>query len=72
MATLAMQSNEKNNILGQLKDRLTNLDLDSNQKSKLRGIQKIIEQSVNDESSWDSFLHKFEAIYPQFFERLKV
>ncbi|MDW3194329.1 MAG: tetratricopeptide repeat protein [Cytophagales bacterium] len=68
LAILAMQSNEKNEILKKLKEKLELKRGEQNTKE----IKKLIESNLALDNSWDSFLTKFEDVYPQFFSKMKV
>ncbi|HAP62090.1 MAG TPA: hypothetical protein DCR93_22195 [Cytophagales bacterium] len=73
LAAMAMTSHEKDAILEQITQRVQRLEehLETQHKSELRSIYKDLNDTVNKEESWDSFLHRFEAVHPHFFERLK-
>lgn len=68
LAILAMQSNEKNEILKKLKEKM---DLRTDGKST-KEIKKLIESNLALDNSWDNFLNKFEDVYPKFFSKMKV
>ncbi|MEL6536510.1 MAG: hypothetical protein AAFQ98_13925 [Bacteroidota bacterium] len=73
LAAMAMTSHEKDAILEQITQRVQRLEehLGAQHKPELRSIYKDLNDTVNKEESWDSFLHRFEAVHPHFFERLK-
>ena len=74
LATMAMATHEKNSLLKELEQKVSFIErrLDEDElKPSLKEIQKTISSSYSLDKSWDSFLHRFEDVYPQFFDRLK-
>ncbi len=73
LATMAMASHEKNSVLNDLNQKISFLEnrMDDELKPSLKDMRKTIENSYSLDNSWDSFLHKFENVHPQFFDRLK-
>lgn len=68
LAILAMQSNEKNDVLKKLKEKIDARPGSEGSKE----IKKLIESNLALDNSWDNFLTKFEDVYPQFFSKMKV
>lgn len=73
LATMAMASHEKNSVLNDLSQKISFLEnrLSDELKPSLKEMRKTIENSYSLDNSWDSFLHKFENVHPQFFDKLK-
>ena len=73
LAAMAMSSQEKDAVLEQITNRVQKLEsqLDEESRGELRSIHRDLSETVNREESWDSFLHRFEAVHPEFFQRLK-
>ena len=73
LATMAMASHEKNSVLNDLNQKISFLEnrMDDELKPSLKEMQKTIKNSYSLDNSWDSFLHKFEDVHPQFFDKLK-
>lgn len=73
LATMAMSSHEKNSILNDLNQKITFLEnrMSDELKPSLKEMRKTIANSYSLDNSWDSFIHKFEDVHPQFFDRLK-
>ena len=73
LATMAMASHEKNSVLNDLNQKISFLEsrMDDDLKPSLKEMQKTISNSYSLDNSWDSFLHKFENVHPQFFDKLK-
>lgn len=73
LATLAMASHEKTNLLNKLQETVGSIEgqIDNQLKPDLKGIKKSIEVSYSLDQSWDSFLHRFEDVHPRFFNTLK-
>ncbi|MEO1253791.1 MAG: hypothetical protein AAFY41_02725 [Bacteroidota bacterium] len=73
LATMAMASLEKNNLLTELEQKVSFIEkrMDDDVKLSLREMRKTISSSIALDDSWDSFIHRFEDVHPQFFDRLK-
>ncbi|MEP1035492.1 hypothetical protein [Ekhidna sp.] len=73
LATMAMASHEKNSVLNDLSQKISFLEsrMSDELRPSLKEMQKTIKNSYSLDNSWDSFLHKFENVHPQFFDRLK-
>ncbi|MBV6647841.1 MAG: tetratricopeptide repeat protein, partial [Cyclobacteriaceae bacterium] len=74
LATMAMSTHEKNSLLQDLEQKVSFLEarLDDGVKNDLKEMRKTIAESYSLDKSWDSFLHRFEDVHPQFFDKLKV
>lgn len=73
LATMAMASLEKNNLLTELGQKVSFLEtrLSDDLKPSLKEMRKTISSSISLDNTWDSFIHRFEDVHPQFFDRLK-
>lgn len=71
LATMAMATHEKNNILNDLKSKIEGIETVNGAPSDLKEIKRSINNSLSLDGSWDSFLHRFEDVHPQFFDQLK-
>ncbi len=73
LATMAMASLEKNNLLTELNQKVSFLEsrMSDELKPSLKEMRKTISNSISLDNSWDSFIHRFEDVHPQFFDRLK-
>lgn len=73
LATMAMASHEKNSVLNDLNQKISFLEnrMSDELKPSLKEMKKTIANSYSLDNSWDSFLHKFENVHPQFFDKLK-
>lgn len=72
LATMAMATHEKNNILNDLKAKIDVIGSKTSTESDLKDIKRSINNSLSLDDSWDSFLHRFEDVHPQFFDQLKA
>lgn len=73
MATMAMASHEKNTILKDLEQKISFIEsrMQDDMKKSLRDMRKTIASICTLDESWDSFIHRFDNVHPQFFENLK-
>lgn len=71
LAALAINANEKNNILKSLEEKLKKMNIDETNTGQVKEIRKLISNNIKKDDSWDSFVHKFEDIHPNFFQKLK-
>lgn len=73
LATMAMASHEKNNLLESLEQTVSSMEgrMDQEMKSSFQQVRKTISESKNLDKSWDSFIHRFEDIHPGFFNKIK-
>ncbi|MEQ9232028.1 MAG: tetratricopeptide repeat protein, partial [Cyclobacteriaceae bacterium] len=67
LALLAMQSNEKNNVL----TRIDNALISNGSTPNLKELQKLVQANLKEDDSWNSFLNRFDQVYPGFFEKIK-
>ncbi|MGB0524281.1 MAG: helix-turn-helix transcriptional regulator [Flammeovirgaceae bacterium] len=74
LATIAMTSFEKKNVLEEIQSKIKHLEEKIHQelKPEVKAIKKIISHNLKLDDSWDSFLHRFGDVHPQFFENLKA
>ena len=73
LATMAMASHEKNSLLNDLEQKVSFIEarISDEMKSSLKEMKKTISEGYSLDKSWDSFLHRFEDVHPQFFDKLK-
>lgn len=73
LATMAMASHEKNALLKDLEQKVSFIEsrLGDEMKDSLKDMKKAINDGFSLDESWDSFLHRFEDVHPNFFDRLK-
>lgn len=73
LATMAMSTHEKNSLLQELEQKVSFLEtrLDDSVSKDLKEMRRTISDSYSLDKSWDSFIHKFEDVHPQFFDSLK-
>lgn len=73
LATMAMSTLEKNNLLAELHQKVSFLEkrMSDDLKPSIREMRKTISNSMSLDNSWDSFIHRFEDVHPRFFDRLK-
>ncbi|MFA0964580.1 hypothetical protein AB9P05_22425 [Roseivirga sp. BDSF3-8] len=73
MAATAMVTHEKNAILSNLEKKLAELETRAGSlKPEVEELRKSVLASLNMKDSWDSFVHKFETVHPDFFSQLKT
>ncbi len=74
LATMAMASHEKNSILKNIEEKIGEIEgnMDSEHKQKLKVMKRTISDGYSLDKSWDSFIHRFEDVHPQFFDNLKT
>ncbi|WP_339816210.1 tetratricopeptide repeat protein [uncultured Imperialibacter sp.] len=73
LAATAMINHEKNNILSNIGERLDDIHSHAKDslKEDLRQLKRFVETNVNDNETWNSFIHQFEQVHPDFFHKLK-
>jgi len=72
MAAIAMNQLEKESLLQKINERIEYIYKANGQTEKeLKSLQKLLKANINMNNSWDSFLHQFEQIHPDFFEVLR-
>ena len=72
LATKTMHIIQKNEILNELKNSISNLVTDStNLKPQISKLNRTIESNINFDDDWDKFKLHFDQVHPQFFETLK-
>ncbi|MEO9872874.1 tetratricopeptide repeat protein [Ekhidna sp.] len=73
LATMAMATLEKNNLLNDLEQKVSFIEnrMTDDLKPSLKEMRKAISDSYSLDKSWDSFIHRFEDVHPQFFDKLK-
>lgn len=73
LATMAMASHEKNTLLNDLEQKVSFIEvrIGDEMKSSIKEMKKAIADAYSLDKSWDSFLHRFEDVHPQFFDKLK-
>ena len=73
LATMAMATHEKNAVLKDLEQKVSFIEkrMDEEFRPSLKEMKKTIKDSYSLDKSWDSFIHRFEDVHPQFFDKLK-
>ncbi len=62
---------QKNELLQAVAERLQETGKDSpSQTQQLRSLQRLVETNLNDAEQWEDFKRHFEAVHPDFFQRL--
>ena len=74
VATMAMSAHEKNSLLKELEQKVSFIEsrIEDGIKEEVKELGKTIKSSYSLDSSWDSFLHRFEDVHPRFFHTLKT
>lgn len=74
LASNALLAYQKNEMLGELKQKVDELltESEKTQKQKISGIQKFIQSNLHFEEDWDSFTVPFEQVHPRFFDKLQT
>ena len=72
LATTTMLSHERNVLLQQLDDQISNLSNKENEtfSTDLKEIKKTIKSNLSDES-WSAFVYQFEKVHPKLFDELQ-
>ena len=73
LAAITMMNHEQSTVLSHLNTRLSELSgqVGEEEQTKIKALNKTIKSNLNLRDSWDSFLHRFEDVHPEFFNRLK-
>lgn len=73
LATMSMTAHEKNNLLKDLEHKVSFLEnrMSNEMRADFKELKKTISNGYSLDNSWDSFLHNFQEVHPQFFDRLK-
>ncbi|MEM7108653.1 MAG: tetratricopeptide repeat protein [Bacteroidota bacterium] len=73
LAGTAMINHEKNSILRSIGDQLTDISasVTSDVKREINALTKMVTSNINSDASWDSFIHQFKRVHPEFFQKLK-
>ncbi|MGB0521386.1 MAG: tetratricopeptide repeat protein [Flammeovirgaceae bacterium] len=73
LTTTMMASLEKNALLDQINHKVNKLseNVSKEIKPQLKEIKKIITTNKHLDGEWDSFLHQFENVHPNFFQSLQ-
>lgn len=72
LALYAMQFNERNNTLLKLEDKLSELESDVSSQRDIQVVRKLVQSNLNEKEAWSNFINKFEDVYPNFFEKIKL
>lgn len=73
ISAITMSQYENQLILGKIEEKVEEL-IQGNQKvtiKELNAIKSLIKSYLGNENSWDSFVHQFEQVNPNFFSQLK-
>lgn len=73
LATSALFSFQKNELLGELKGKVGELltGADKTQRPQITAIQKTIQSHLQFDDEWEAFQLRFEQVHPRFFEHLQ-
>jgi len=73
MVAITMTQHEKHGVLQKIDERLQVLTKKSDEVdfAELRGIRNMIKANLDMDSSWDSFVHQFDQVNPNFFAQLR-
>ena len=73
LAKTSMASFEKNELLKQIEQKLSKLESEVSKKNwiKLKEIKKVVSANKHLDNDWNSFVHQFENVHPDFFDKLK-
>ncbi|MBC7891615.1 MAG: tetratricopeptide repeat protein [Sphingobacteriaceae bacterium] len=73
LATSALFSFQKNELLSDLKDKVSELmsGADKAQRPQITAIQKAIQSHLHFDDEWEAFQLRFEQVHPRFFEHLQ-
>lgn len=74
IATTTMLSHEKNAILSQLQEQLKKVRgriAEQEDIAELKDAEKLIQNNLNMQNSWESFVYQFENVHPRFFKHIK-
>jgi len=72
LASKTMHIIQKNEILAELKNSISNLVNDSASiQPQINKLNRTIESNINFDDDWDKFKLHFDQVHPQFFETLK-
>ncbi|MEQ8471117.1 MAG: tetratricopeptide repeat protein [Marinoscillum sp.] len=73
LAASAMATHEKNSLLETLETKIETLEQNNNElKPALKEMKKTISESYALDKSWNSFIHSFQNVHPEFFDKLKA
>ncbi len=73
LATHALHMMQKNRLLKELQNELTDVEksMDDTSRDKIRKLKRAITKNINTEKDWNIFKRYFEFINPDFFGKLK-
>ena len=73
LATITMLSHEKNAILNQLQSQLSKIKetVSADGIAEIKEANKLIQNNLNMQNSWESFVYQFEHVHPNFFTNIK-
>lgn len=74
LATITMLSHEKNAILNQLQSQLTKIKETVSPEgiADIKKANKLIQNNLNMQNSWENFVYQFENVHPNFFTNIKA
>lgn len=73
LAASAMATHEKNALLETLESKIETLETHNKElKPALKEMKKTISESYALDKSWDNFIHSFQSVHPEFFDKLKA
>ncbi|MDN5217256.1 tetratricopeptide repeat protein [Fulvivirgaceae bacterium BMA12] len=73
LAAIVMVNHEKNTILCNIDQRLAEMIemVEDDTKIGLKELKRLVSSNLNLGESWNSFIHQFVTVHPNFFESLK-
>ncbi|MEM9859830.1 MAG: hypothetical protein AAF843_20935 [Bacteroidota bacterium] len=74
LAGTAMINHEKNSILTSISTQLSGIckTVNDDVKKDISALNKMVGANINSDESWDSFIHQFGRVHPEFFQKLKA
>jgi DNA-binding CsgD family transcriptional regulator len=74
LASTTMNLVQKNEIIIKIRDKLTSIveTLPEKEQKKLKSLEKLIDEEINDDSYWEQFEHHFNQIHDDFIKRFKM
>ncbi|GJM62766.1 hypothetical protein PEDI_33180 [Persicobacter diffluens] len=71
IAAMTMSQMEKLNALKKVQEKVVQLET-VNEGGEVKNIQKMLKSTMSQEDQWDSFVHQFHGVHPEFFEKIKI
>ncbi|MTI32030.1 tetratricopeptide repeat protein [Xanthovirga aplysinae] len=73
IAAFTMNQHEKDGILKKIDEKIQVLSQKNKEieSAELKRIQKLVKSNIDTNGSWDSFVHQFEQVHPDFFTSIR-